>query len=225
MGAARTSAQLLVFVEVLQLLEVFVVEIVVVQIVLVIQVLVLLLIVVEGKPIVFELIVVVVKLPTQIRGFHRRLPGRHDDVLRHQRECHDASATRAARAAFLRSFAGKTRLRSRMFFGVTSMSSSSSMYSRAYSSVISRGGSRMMFSSDAVVRMLVSFFSFVTFTSRSPGRELSPAIIPSYTRSPGATNIWARSWRLPSAKATTEPSRSATSTPRFRPASGPAHGP
>jgi hypothetical protein len=83
----------------------------------------------------------------------------------------------------------------------------------------------MMFSSDAVVRMLVSFFSFVTLTSRSPGREFSPAIIPSYTRSPGFTNIWARSCRLPRANATTDPSRSAIRTPRLRPASGPAHGP
>ena len=116
-------------------------------------------------------------------------------------------------------------MRSRMVFGVTSISSSSSMYSRAYSRVISRGGSRMTLSSDAVVRMLLSFFSFVTFTSRSPGREFSPAIIPSYTMSPGSMNIWARSCRLPSANATTKPSRSATMTPRFRPASGPAHGP
>jgi len=39
-----------------------------------------------------------------------------------------------------------------------------------------------------VVRMLDNFFSFVGFTSMSPGREFSPTIIPSYTGWPGDTN-------------------------------------
>ena len=78
----------------------------------------------------------------------------------------------------------------------------------------------------AVVRMLVSFFSFVDVDVHvARAGVLARRSSPRTPASPGATNIWARSCRLPSAKATTAPSRSATSTPRFRPASGPAHGP
>jgi hypothetical protein len=76
-----------------------------------------------------------------------------------------------------------------------------------------------------VVRMFVSRFSLLTFTSMSSVRTFSPTIIPAYTGSPGLTNIVARSWRLKSAKPTATPSRSATSTPRDRPRSCPAHGP
>src|SRR5437879_10080555 len=47
------------------------------------------------------------------------------------------------------------RSRNLMDDGVTSISSSSSMYSSASSKVICRGGSRMIISSDAVVRMFV----------------------------------------------------------------------
>src|SRR5919199_533603 len=65
--------------------------------------------------------------------------------------------------------------------------------------------------------MLVSFFSFVGFTSMSPGRALSPTIIPSYTGSPGATNSVPRSCRLNSAKPTTTPFSIETITPRARP--------
>ena len=64
-------------------------------------------------------------------------------------------------------------------FGVTSINSSSSIYSSAPSSVNSRGVSSAMCSSAPLERMLVSFFSFVGFTSMSPGREFSPMIIPS----------------------------------------------
>jgi hypothetical protein len=71
------------------------------------------------------------------------------------------------------------RLRRRMDCGVTSISSSSSIYSKAPSSVNSRGGSSWMFSSLDLVRMFVSFFSFVGLTSMSPGREFSPISIPS----------------------------------------------
>src|SRR5436309_1183369 len=101
--------------------------------------------------------------------------------------------------------------------GVTSMSSSSSMYSSASSKVTCRGGSRMIISSDAVVRMFVSFFSFEGFTSISSVREFSPTTIPSYTGSPGFTNIVPRSCKLKSAYATATPWRSATITPRLRP--------
>src|SRR6185436_18702018 len=80
------SAELLVLVEVLQLLQLFLVEIVLVLIeIVVVQVLVLLILVVEGKPVIFELVFVFVELATQLRGFHRRFPGPHDDILRHLR--------------------------------------------------------------------------------------------------------------------------------------------
>src|SRR5438876_2576623 len=139
--------------------------------------------------------------------------------------CYDSSADRAFRASLRRSVAPSARLRSRMDDGVTSISSSSSMYSSASSSVTCRGGSRMIISSDAVVRMFVSFFSLDGFTSMSPTRAFSPTTMPSYTGSPGLTNIVPRSCRLNSAYPTATPSRSATSTPRLRPCNGPAHGP
>src|SRR5436309_11787681 len=138
---------------------------------------------------------------------------------------YDSSADRAFRASLRRSVAPNARLRSRMDDGVTSISSSSSMYSSASSSVTCRGGSRMIISSDAVVLMLVSFFSLEGFTSMSPTRAFSPTTMPSYTGSPGLTNIVPRSCKLKSAYPTTTPSRSATNTPRLRPCSGPAHGP
>src|SRR5205823_14719593 len=70
------------------------------------------------------------------------------------------------------------RLRKRTDFGVISINSSSSIYSSAASRVSSRGGSSWMFSSLDLLRMLVSFFSRVGFTSMSPGREFSPTIMP-----------------------------------------------
>src|SRR6185437_13818778 len=138
---------------------------------------------------------------------------------------YDSSADRAFRASFRRSVAPSARWGSRMDNGVTSISSSPSMYSSASSSVTCRGGSRMIISSDAVVRMFVSFFSLDGFTSMSPTRAFSPTTMPSYTGSPGLTNIVPRSCKLKSAYPTATPSRSATSTPRLRPCSGPAHGP
>src|SRR4029077_3260161 len=63
-------------------------------------------------------------------NFRRRSAGSTDVCQAHMmssafKECcrgrpYDASATRDARAAFLRSFTGSTRLRRRMVFGVTS---------------------------------------------------------------------------------------------------------
>ena len=66
-------------------------------------------------------------------------------------------------------------------------------------------------------RMFVSFFSFVGFTSMSPGREFSPTIIPSYTASPGATNSVDRSCRFASANATIVPASIDTSVPARAP--------
>src|SRR2546425_9901990 len=126
------------------------------------------------------------------------------------RSRYDSSTDRAFRASLRRSVAPSARLRSRMDDGVTSISSSSSMYSSASSSVTCRGGSRMIISSDAVVRMFVSFFSLDGFTSMSPTRAFSPTTMPSYTGSPGLTNIVPRSCKLKSAYPTATPSRSAT---------------
>src|SRR5882672_5644732 len=165
----------------------------------------------------------------------RRLTGQHchpqlglrlwfERAIRLSPSRYDSSADRALRASFRRSVAPSARLRSRIDNGVTSISSSSSMYSSASSSVTCRGGSRMIISSDAVVRMFVSFFSLDGFTSMSPTRAFSPTTMPSYTGSPGLTNIVPRSCKLKSAYPTATPARSATSTPRLRPCSGPAHG-
>ena len=52
-------------------------------------------------------------------------------------------------------------------------------YQSARSRVISRGGANLSASSEPAARMLVSFFSRVTLTSRSESRVLSPRIIPS----------------------------------------------
>src|SRR6056297_3529867 len=69
--------------------------------------------------------------------------------------------------------------RSRMFSGVTSTNSSSSMYSKAVSSDMSRGGFKITFSSLPAARMLVSFFSRQGLTVMSLSRAFSPTIMPS----------------------------------------------
>src|SRR4051812_26822858 len=62
--AGLGSAQLLILIEVLQLLQLLVVEIVLVVVIqIVVQVLVILIIVVEGKPVILELVFVVIELP------------------------------------------------------------------------------------------------------------------------------------------------------------------
>ncbi len=62
------TSTLLVLLEVLELFEILVVEfVIVVEVILVVQVLVLIL-VVEGEPVVLELVFVVVELPTQRRS-------------------------------------------------------------------------------------------------------------------------------------------------------------
>ena len=63
--------------------------------------------------------------------------------------------------------------------GVASTSSSSRMNSIACSRLSWRKGVSFTAISDVEERMFVSFFSFVTFTSRSAGRAFSPTIIPS----------------------------------------------
>src|SRR6266566_24568 len=211
--------QIVVLVEVVQVL---VLELVLIQVV--VEVLVEALVLFEFLEILFvETVAATLERPV------RRVTGQHCHPLLglwlNEPCLYDSSPARVLRASLRRSVAPNARLRSRIDDGVTSINSSSSMYSSASSNVTCRGGSRMIISSDAVVRMFVSFFSFAAFTSMSSGRALSPTIIPSYTGSPGRTNSVPRSWRLNSAKATATPSRSATSTPRLRPEIGPPQGP
>ncbi len=87
----------------------------------------------------------------------------------------------------------------RIDFGVTSTSSSSSMNSTAYSSVSRIGGVRFTASSLPAARMFVSFLPLIGFTTRSFSREWMPITIPSYSRSPGDTNMRPRSCRFHSA--------------------------
>src|SRR5512144_2526830 len=149
-------------VKVVVVVEVFhflVVQLVLVQ--LVVEVLFELLVLLE----VLELLVDVVAATLE-RPPHRRCHGQHRPPRRRLRLAY-SSIARNERASLRRAVAWSSRLRSRTDDGVTSISSSSSMYSSANSSVIWRGGSRITISSDAVVRMFVSFFSFVAFPSRS----------------------------------------------------------
>src|SRR2546425_452256 len=224
--------QVVVLVEIVQVL---LFKLVLVQ--LVVEVLVQVLVLFEVSELLFaETVAATLERPV------RRLTGQHchpqlgfrllfERAAPDSRSRYDSSTDRAFRASLRRSVAPSACLRSRMDDGVTSISSSSSMcssssmYSSASSSVTCRGGSRMIISSDAVVRMFVSFFSLDGFTSISPTRAFSPTTMPSYTGSPGLTNIVPRSCRLNSAYPTATPSRSATSTPRLRPCNGPAHGP
>src|SRR6266850_93591 len=218
--------QVVVLVEIVRVL---LIKLVLVQ--LVVEVLVQVLVLFEVSELLFaETVAATLERPV------RRLTGQHchpqlglrlwfERAIRLSPSRYDSSADRAFRASLRRSVAPSARLRSRLDAGVTSISSSSSMYSSASSSVTCRGGSRMIISSDAVVRMFVSFFSLDGFTSMSPTRAFSPTTMPSYTGSPGLTNIVPRSCKLKSAYPTAPPSRSATSTPRPRPCSGPAHGP
>ena len=67
----------------------------------------------------------------------------------------------------------------RMFAGVTSTSSSSSMNSMACSSVMRIGGVSWMFSSVPAARTLVSCLALSALTTRSFSRECRPITIPS----------------------------------------------
>src|SRR5438045_8092243 len=182
--------ELVVEVVVIVFVEILVVELVLVQ--LIIEVFVEFLVLFEFSELLVDLVA-----PALERPGGRRLAGLHCHLrLRFTANDGTYSSDRARfslRASLRRSVAPSRRLRSRRDDGVTSISSSSSMYSSASSKVIWRGGSKIIISSAAVVRMFVSFFSFVAFTSRSPGRTCSAMIRPSYAGSPGCTNIVPRS--------------------------------
>ena len=70
-------------------------------------------------------------------------------------------------------------MRRRTDCGVTSTSSSSSMYSRASSKVKVMGGVSWMALSAELERWLPRFFVFSTFTTMSPSLADSPTIMPS----------------------------------------------
>src|SRR6476469_7966138 len=96
-------------------------------------------------------------------------------------------------------FALLARLRNRIFFGVTSTISSSSMYAMACSSVMRLGGVRRIASSlPPLARKLASCLAFIGFTSRSSVLAFSPMIMPSYSASPCPTNRTPRSSSGPS---------------------------
>ena len=78
-----------------------------------------------------------------------------------------------------RTVRSRMALRRRMFFGVTSTSSSLLMYSMACSSDRMRGGVRRMASSEDDVRMFETFFFLHGLMSMSFSREFSPTIMPS----------------------------------------------
>src|SRR3970282_555045 len=119
----------------------------------------------------------------------------------------------AARSARRRSCSCRWRLRRRIDFGVISTRSSSVMNSTAYSSVRPIGGTRSIASSLPEARILVSCLVRIGFTTRSLSRLWIPTIIPSYTGSPGLTNMRPRSCSFHSAEATATPSSCHTSTP------------
>src|SRR5438105_6556589 len=108
----------------------------------------------------------------------------------------DQAASRSARR---RSCSLRWRLRRRMDFGVISTSSSSPMNSTAYSSVSPIGGVSRMASSLPLARMLVSCLVRIGLTTRSLSRLWMPTIMPSYTGSPGLTNMRPRSCSFHSA--------------------------
>ena len=127
-------------------------------------------------------------IDTRRRGRHRRRPGPHAPAQPHRsrRRAHarlppparrrDADGDGVAPAArFALDAAARcssTTLRSRTLCGVTSTHSSSAMNSSACSSDIGRGGTRRTVSSEPAARLLVSFFSFVGFTSISSGTRV-----------------------------------------------------
>src|SRR6266404_2557756 len=90
---------------------------------------------------------------------------------------HQLSSTVAK--AFLRLFSWRPFFRRRSDLGVTSTNSSSAMNSMACSRLSWRCGTRRTASSEVDARMLVSFFSRTTLTSRSVSFAFSPMIMPS----------------------------------------------
>jgi hypothetical protein len=123
-----------------------------------------------------------------------------------------------------RSPASSTTLRIRTIPGVTSTHSSSRQNSRACSKESALCGMSGTSTSPEDWRMLVSFFSFVGFTSMSSAREFSPTIMPSYTSVPGPTNMVPRSCRFASAYPVVGPVRSAISEPVGRVRNSPCQG-
>ena len=79
-------------------------------------------------------------------------------------------------------------------------------------------------SSEVEARMFVRRFSLTMLTSMSSSREFSPTTMPSYTRSPGSTNIVPRSCTCSIAYPVTLPGRSATSAPVMRCGMSPCQG-
>ena len=89
--------------------------------------------------------------------------------------------------------ASSSTLRTRTISGVTSTHSSCAQNSMACSRSSSSGLAKVSMTSAVDDRMLVSFFSRVTLTSRSSARGLIPTTIPSYVSWPGSTKNWPRS--------------------------------
>mmetsp|Transcript_30297 Transcript_30297/g.77258 ORF Transcript_30297/g.77258 Transcript_30297/m.77258 type:complete len:375 (-) Transcript_30297:982-2106(-) len=112
----------------------------------------------------------------------------------------------------------------RTLLGVTSTISSSLMYSSASSSDMMRGSSSPTLISLDAARMLVSALVLHTLILRSPALACCPTHCPSYTASPGRTNICPRSCALSSAYEVTAPVSCATSDPASRMRISPASG-
>src|SRR5258708_14076113 len=81
------------------------------------------------------------------------------------------------------------RLRSLIFCGVTSTSSSLLMKSRDCSRLMMIGGVRRTAISAVEGRVLVFFFSLHTLTTISIGRAFKPHTLPSYTGVPGSMKV------------------------------------
>ena len=103
-----------------------------------------------------------------------------------------ALCVRAMLALFLRS-GSRIFFRIRMDFGVTSRSSSVSMYSMACSSDSSLCGTSFRASSAPEERVLVRCLVLQTFSYTSSGLLDSPMTMPEYTLSPGFTKRIPRS--------------------------------
>src|SRR6185369_6497613 len=134
------------------------------------------------------------------RGAHRMLVI-DEGVVEIDQDSADAHAATgsASREARLRSCSFRKRLRSRIVFGVTSTSSSSAMNSTALSSVSWIGGTRRTASSVPDARTLVNCLPLIGLTTRSLSREWMPMTMPSYSASPGETNMRPRSCSFHSA--------------------------
>src|SRR5882724_4338222 len=68
---------LLVVFEIVELFQILVLQLLVVEVLVVLEVLVLVVVVVEGKPVVVDVLVLFVKPTAHFQGLQRRLPGQH----------------------------------------------------------------------------------------------------------------------------------------------------